>query len=59
VVTHDMTSAFKVADRIIMLQQGRPIADGPPDLFRSTDDPRVRRFVDGRASPSDLAALES
>ncbi|MFO0973442.1 MAG: ABC transporter ATP-binding protein [Phycisphaerae bacterium] len=58
VVTHDMTSAYKVGDRIVMLDHGRVIADGPPDYFRTTDDARVRRFVDGRASAKDLAALE-
>jgi phospholipid/cholesterol/gamma-HCH transport system ATP-binding protein len=58
VVTHDMTSAFKVADRIVMLHEGGIIADGPPEMYRTSDDPRVRRFVDGRADPEDLAALE-
>jgi len=58
VVTHDMTSAFKVADRIVMLDHGRIIADGTPEFFKTTDDTRIRRFVDGRASPEDLAALD-
>jgi phospholipid/cholesterol/gamma-HCH transport system ATP-binding protein len=49
VVTHDMTSAFKVADRILMLHQGQFIADGPPEDFRNSPDPRVRRFVAGDA----------
>ena len=57
VVTHDMTSAFKVADRIVMLQKGRVIADEPPAWYRTSTDGRVRRFVDGRADPEDLAAL--
>lgn len=57
VVTHDMTSACKVADRIVMLHQGKIIADGTPDWFQTCDDPRVRRFVDGTADPEDLAAL--
>lgn len=59
VVTHDMTSAYKVADRIVMLHEGRIIADAVPDWYRTCDDPRVRRFVDGRATPEDLAALQS
>jgi len=49
VVTHDMTSAFKVADRILMLSQGNFIADGTADDFRYSTDPRVRRFVTGDA----------
>ncbi|MCB9853295.1 MAG: ABC transporter ATP-binding protein [Phycisphaerales bacterium] len=58
VVTHDMVSAFKVGDRIVMLNKGRIIADAVPDWFRTCDDPRVRRFVDGRADKEDLRALE-
>lgn len=58
VVTHDMTSAFKVGDRIVMLERGKIIADATPDFYKTTDDPRIRRFVDGRASPQDLAALD-
>jgi len=50
VVTHDMTSAFKVADRILMLHHGRFIADGSPADFRRATDPRVRRFVAGEAA---------
>ncbi len=49
VVTHDMTSAFKVADRILMLSQGGFIADGTADDFRNSTDQRVRQFVTGDA----------
>jgi phospholipid/cholesterol/gamma-HCH transport system ATP-binding protein len=49
VVTHDLTSAFKVADRILMLHHGEFIADGTPDDFRNSDNPHVRRFVAGDA----------
>jgi phospholipid/cholesterol/gamma-HCH transport system ATP-binding protein len=59
VVTHDMTSAYKVADRIIMLHEGLIIADGPPDAIRSSTDERVRRFIEGHADPKDLAALHT
>jgi len=58
VVTHDMTSAYKVADRIVMLHKGRIIADNTPAWFKTCDDPAVRRFVDGHADPEDLEALE-
>lgn len=49
VVTHDMTSAFKVADRILMLHQGQFVADGSADDFRTSTNPLVRRFVAGDA----------
>jgi len=49
VVTHDMTSAFKIADRILMLHRGKFIADGSSDDFRNATDPAVRAFVTGDA----------
>lgn len=49
VVTHDMTSAFKIADRILMLHQGNFIADGTAEAFRQSADARVRAFVTGDA----------
>ena len=57
VVTHDRASAFKVADRIVMLHKGKFIADGSPEWYKTSDDTDVRRFVDGRAAPQDLEAL--
>jgi len=58
VVTHDITSAYKVGDRIVMLHHGKVIADGSPEFYRTSSDPRVRRFVDGKADARDLAALD-
>lgn len=57
VVTHDMTSAFKVGDRIVMLDRGKIIADNSTAWFKTCDDARVRRFVDGHADAADLEAL--
>ncbi len=60
VVTHDMTSAFKVADHIHMLHEGRFIASGTADDFRHATDPRVRSFVAGDANSNNNARkLES
>ena len=57
VVTHDMASAFRVGDRILMLHEGRFRIDGSADDIRQSTDPVVRRFVEGRASKEDLASL--
>ena len=57
VVTHDMNSVLKVADRIVMLHEGKIIFDGSPDELRSSVDPLVRRFVAGEASEQDLKAI--
>ncbi|MFA6142201.1 MAG: ABC transporter ATP-binding protein [Candidatus Omnitrophota bacterium] len=46
-VTHDMTSAYKIADRIAMLYNGKIIANGTPDEIKNTKDPIVRQFVTG------------
>ncbi len=48
VVTHDMTSAYRIADRIAMLHAGRIRYLGTPDQIRASDDPVVRGFIDGR-----------
>lgn len=50
VVTHDMTSAYKIATRIAMMYQGRIIQIGSPDEIRNTKDPVVRQFITGSAS---------
>ncbi|MFQ5591782.1 MAG: ABC transporter ATP-binding protein [Phycisphaerae bacterium] len=57
VVTHDMASARKVADRIIMLYHGKFIFDGTPESIMHTNDPRVRCFVEGRCPPEVLETL--
>ncbi|MEM1201648.1 MAG: ABC transporter ATP-binding protein [Acidobacteriota bacterium] len=49
-ITHDLKSAFRVADRVAMLYGGRIIAAGEPDAFRRIDDPRVQQFLEGRAT---------
>lgn len=48
VVTHDMTSAYRVSDRMAMLYEGRIRTVGTPEQMRETDDPIVRGFIDGR-----------
>lgn len=59
VVTHDMNSAFKVADRLVMLFDGKLIFDGTADEIRRTDNDAVKRFVLGEASEQELQTLES
>lgn len=49
VVTHDMRSAYKVADRIAMLYEGKIIAEGTPDEIRYTHNPFVHQFITGAA----------
>lgn len=49
VVTHDMRSAYKVADRIAMLYNGGIIEVGTPDEIRNSKNPVVQQFIKGEA----------
>jgi phospholipid/cholesterol/gamma-HCH transport system ATP-binding protein len=59
VVTHDMNSAFKVGQRLVMLHQGKLIADGTPADIQRSEDKIVQRFVRGEASEEELATFPS
>jgi len=47
VITHDMHSAFKIADYIAFLYEGEILLYGTPQEFRQTDNPYVKQFVNG------------
>jgi len=49
VVTHDMTSAFKVANRLAMLYKGQIIGSGTPAEIKSSSDLVIRQFITGSA----------
>jgi len=57
VVTHDMKSAYKIADRIIMLHNGKIIADGNADHIRNHPHPVVQQFIIGQVGDDDIAVL--
>jgi phospholipid/cholesterol/gamma-HCH transport system ATP-binding protein len=48
-ITHDMKVAFKIADRVAMLHQGRIIEEGTPEEFQRSSNPIVQQFIEGRA----------
>lgn len=48
-VTHDMTSAYKIADRVAMLYKGKIIEVGTPQEIKNTKNPVVRQFITGAA----------
>lgn len=52
-ITHDLRSAFAIGDRIGMLYQGRLRQVGSPEEIRSTADPVVRQFIEGRPGPAE------
>lgn len=47
VVTHDMHSAFRIADKMIMLHRGKIVATGTPEEIRGSSDPLVQQFITG------------
>jgi len=47
VVTHDMNSAYFIADRIGMLYEGKIIEIGVPEEIRSSQNPIVKQFISG------------
>jgi len=49
VVTHDMTSAYKVADSMVMIFHGQVIAEGTSDEIKNTKHPVVKQFITGEA----------
>jgi phospholipid/cholesterol/gamma-HCH transport system ATP-binding protein len=53
VVTHDMTSAFRIATKMIMLgtgpNQGKIIAEGTPDEIKNHSNPELQQFIRGEA----------
>lgn len=49
IVTHEMESAFTVADHVLLLNEGTIAAEGPPEQIKNSDDPLVRQFIDREA----------
>mgnify|MGYP001165747577 FL=1 len=58
IVTHDLDLAFRVADRIVMIQKGRIAFQGTPQELSGRDDPAIRGFLDPASlSPEQWDAL--
>jgi len=51
VVTHEMASAFIIADRMVLIDKGHIVALGTPDELQKSTHPRVRQFMDRIAEP--------
>ena len=57
VVTHDMNSANKIADHMVLLYDGKVVCKGDPEAFRTTDNELVQNFIHGRAEQYELEAI--
>ena len=58
VVTHDMKSAYSIADKIAMMYQGKIIAEGTPQEIQNTTHPVVHQFINGLAKGPITEALD-
>lgn len=47
IVTHQLSTVYRVADRIVMLHEGKIIESGTPEETQKTKDPIIRRFITG------------
>lgn len=56
VVTHELESAFRIAHHMIVMDQGRILATGPPEAIRSSDNPRVIQFLSRTADDMEGAS---
>jgi phospholipid/cholesterol/gamma-HCH transport system ATP-binding protein len=51
VVTHELASAFLIADRMVLIDKGHVVAIGTTEEMRASAQPRVRQFLDRIAEP--------
>jgi phospholipid/cholesterol/gamma-HCH transport system ATP-binding protein len=58
VVTHELASAFLIADRMILLDKGYVVANGTPEELRADTNPRVRQFLDRVPEPEVAAEID-
>ncbi len=49
IVTHEMRSVFRIADRVLFLKEGQLYWQGTPTELKATDDPELRNFIEGRS----------
>jgi phospholipid/cholesterol/gamma-HCH transport system ATP-binding protein len=58
VVTHELASAFLIADRMVLIDKGNLVAIGTPEEMRASAHPRVRQFLDRIAEPEVAQELD-
>jgi len=57
VVTHDLMSAYRIADRMVLLHEGQVALEGTPSEFEATDNPTARQFLRGELGADELARI--
>ena len=56
VITHDIASAYRISDRIVMLHEGRIRTSGTVDVIKESRDPLLRSFLEGRPELAERAS---
>ncbi|MSR43805.1 MAG: ATP-binding cassette domain-containing protein [Phycisphaerales bacterium] len=59
VVTHDLVSAFRIADHMVLLNDGKVLIEGTPADLRDSKIPYAMQFLKGEISPEELARIRS
>ena len=54
VITHEMRSAFRIADRLVFMKDGLIYWEGTPDELKASKDSVLVNFVEGRSQDWDL-----
>ena len=59
VVTHEMKSAFRIADKMAVLFKGKVIELGTPEQIKNSNNPYVQQFVTGSLEATSISAKDS
>ena len=49
IITHEMRSVFRIADRVIFMKEGQIYFEGTPDELKQSSDPELRNFIEGNS----------
>lgn len=53
IITHEMRSVFRIADRAIFLKQGQIYWQGTPEELKRSQDPKLKHFIEGNSRPDE------
>ena len=53
VITHEMRSVFRIADRVVFMKEGRIYFEGTPDEMKNSNDSLLLDFIEGRSYRAD------
>ena len=52
IITHEIRSVFRIADRVIFMKEGQIYFEGTPDELKSSSDPELKNFIEGNSGLS-------